>query len=104
MEDPDAPSGTFTHWVRYDLPADTDGIPEGDSDAGKQGRNDFEFVGYGGPHPPPRHGDHRYFFRLYALDVPSLGLENGAGPQEVRSAFKPHLLDQAETFGLYQRQ
>lgn len=103
MEDPDAPDGAFTHWIRYDLPADSEGMPEGDADVGKQGRNDFQIVGYGGPHPPPRHGEHRYFFRLYALDVDSVGLEEGANAQQVQAAIEPHVLDQAEIYGVYER-
>jgi Raf kinase inhibitor-like YbhB/YbcL family protein len=90
MDDPDAPSGTFTHWVRYDLPE------------GKDGRNDFQTVGYRGPAPPPRHGGHRYFFHLYALDVDSLGLPPGAPRMQVEEAMRGHVLDETTLMGRYE--
>lgn len=106
-DDPDAPGGTFTHWVLYDLPASTpelaeevrkiDQLPGG----GSQGRNDFGKVGYGGPCPPPGK-PHRYFFRVFALDK-TLGLKPGASRQEVESAMKGHVLAQGEVMGRYGR-
>ena len=76
-DDPDAPMGTWVHWVVYDLPADVlglseDVLPEKElENGGKQGVNDFQKIGYGGPCPPI--GEHRYFFKVYALDVGLLG-------------------------------
>jgi len=102
VEDPDAPNGTFTHWVLFDIPADSHGLSEG-ADVGTAGRNDFQQVSYGGPCPPPKHGQHRYFFRLYALDVAGLGLPAGATRQELEAAMEPHILAQAELMGRYAR-
>ena len=78
MDDPDAPRGTFTHWLLYDIPADARELSAGDKETGLAGQNDFQGEGYGGPCPPPTHGAHRYFFRLFALDVDSLGVRPGA--------------------------
>jgi len=81
--DPDAPGGTFVHWVAYDLPPDLEGLEEGASRKlpYKQAVNDFGRVGYGGPCPPPG-APHRYFFRLYALPR-ALGLPGGVGARRV---------------------
>jgi len=102
VDDPDAPRGTFTHWVLFDIPAVESGLIEG-SKQGKPGRNDFGKLGYGGPCPPKGHGVHRYFFRLYALDIPSLGLKEGVSRADVEAAMKGHILAQAETMGRYER-
>jgi hypothetical protein len=81
-DDPDAPVGTWTHWVLFNLPAHTTALPEGVTkvdeppSGGRQGRNDFRKTGYGGPCPPPAR-PHRYFFKLYALDK-MLNLKPGA--------------------------
>ncbi len=106
-DDPDAPRGTWTHWVVYDLPARTkelaedvrkvDQIPGG----GSQGRNDFGKIGYGGPCPPPGK-PHRYFFRVFALDK-TLGLKPGASRKEVENAMQGHVLEQGEVMGRYGR-
>ncbi len=107
LDDPDAPSGTFTHWLLWDLPASSRELPENLPKTaelpggGKQGRNDFGKTGYGGPCPPPGK-PHRYFFRLYALDKP-LGLKGGAGRGELERAMKGHVLAQAELMGRYGR-
>jgi Raf kinase inhibitor-like YbhB/YbcL family protein len=103
MDDPDAPNGTFTHWVLFDIPASHDGLPTGSrSDAvGKTGRNSSGAQAYMGPCPPS--GTHRYFFRLFALDVPSLGLEAGASRQQVEDAVAAHTLGTAELLGRYAR-
>jgi Raf kinase inhibitor-like YbhB/YbcL family protein len=103
VDDPDAPSGTFTHWVLFDIPADTKSLPGEVSDIGIKGRNDFQQVGYGGPCPPPNHGRHRYYFKLFALDVQSLKLAAGATRDEVEAAMEGHVLDQAELMGRYER-
>jgi len=106
-DDPDAPAGTWTHWVLFDLPAETtslaenvakvDEVPTG----GRQGRNDFRKIGYGGPCPPPGK-PHRYFFKLYALDK-RLNLKPGASKREVEQAMQGHILATTELMGRYQR-
>lgn len=105
VDDPDAPSGTFTHWVLFDVPPTERGLPEAAAGgtAGKQGRNDFGKNGYGGPCPPHGHGVHRYFFRLHALDVESLKLAAGARRSEVERAIQAHVLATAELMGKYER-
>ena len=105
-DDPDAPSGTWVHWVLFNLPGQTNSLPQGlaktDSAAGAiQGRNDFGKIGYGGPCPPPGKA-HRYFFKLYALDI-TLDLKSGATKQDVEQAIQGHVLAQAELMGTYQR-
>ena len=106
-DDPDAPAGTWTHWVLYDLPPATSSLPEGVSkteelsSGGRQGRNDFRKIGYGGPCPPPGK-PHRYFFKLYALDR-LLNLSPGSSKQEVEEAMQGHILAQAEWMGKYRR-
>jgi Raf kinase inhibitor-like YbhB/YbcL family protein len=106
-DDPDAPAGTWTHWVLYDLPAETKTLPEGMAKidevptGGRQGRNDFRKIGYGGPCPPAGK-PHRYFFRVYALDK-KLNLKPGASRQEVEQAMQGHVLASAEWMGKYQR-
>jgi Raf kinase inhibitor-like YbhB/YbcL family protein len=107
MDDPDAPVGTWVHWVLYDLPANTRELPEGVakqeelSGGTRQGRNDFGRIGYGGPCPPPGK-PHRYFFKLYALDT-KLNLKAGASKADVERAMKGHILAQAELIGKYGR-
>lgn len=107
-DDPDAPSGTWVHWVLYDLPAQSRDLPEGvprqkDLASGaRQGLNDFGKVGYGGPAPPRGRGAHRYFFRLYALDA-ATGLQAGARKQDLLKAIKGHVLAEAQLMGTYER-
>jgi len=106
MEDPDAPSGLFVHWVIFDMPADLGGLPEGIPPAPildlgiRQGVNDFGRIGYGGPCPPDR--PHRYFLRLFALDV-SLPLEPGATRAQLLEAMQGHILAEATLMGIYAR-
>ena len=102
MDDPDAPRGTFTHWVVYDLPTDLEELGEG-STQGTQGRNSFGRSGYGGPCPPPGDQPHRYRFTLYALDVPSLALANGTR-EELEAKVEGHLVSTARLVGRYSRQ
>ncbi len=102
MDDPDAPGGTFTHWVVYDLPPDVTELGEGSTIAG-QGRNSFGHRGYGGPCPPDGDPPHRYRFTLYALDVPSLALQNPIG-EELTAAVETHVVGTARLVGRYQRQ
>jgi Raf kinase inhibitor-like YbhB/YbcL family protein len=105
-DDPDAPHGTWVHWVAYDLPPTCKGLPEGveKSDTltigGKQGRNDFLEIGYNGPCPPG--GTHRYFFKVYALDA-VLGLPPGKTKKEIEKAMKGHILGEGELVGTYKR-
>lgn len=106
-DDPDAPAGTWVHWVIYNLPADSRqlaaGAPKDDElpNGARQGGNDFQRIGYGGPCPPPGPA-HRYFFKLYALDA-KLELKPGAAKGELENAMKGHMLAQAELVGRYQR-
>jgi Raf kinase inhibitor-like YbhB/YbcL family protein len=98
--------GTWVHWVIFNLPAQTQSLPEGvpktdSAVGGVQGRNDFGKAGYGGPCPPPGK-PHRYFFKLYALDG-ALPLRAGAKKQDVEKAMQGHVLAQAELMGTYQR-
>ncbi|MGJ3251034.1 MAG: YbhB/YbcL family Raf kinase inhibitor-like protein [Elainellaceae cyanobacterium] len=105
-DDPDAPSGTFVHWVLYNMSPDVQQLPEGATDSigstgGVQGKSDFGKQGYGGPCPPG--GTHRYFFKLYALDT-KLDLEPGATKADVVEAMEGHILANAELMARYSRQ
>ncbi len=106
MDDPDAPRGTFTHWVVWDIPPDTNELPEqvANGTIGISGRNSFGRTGYGGPCPPPAHDAHRYRFRLHALDVPSLGLAAGATREELDAKMTNHIIATAQIVGKYRRQ
>jgi Raf kinase inhibitor-like YbhB/YbcL family protein len=105
-DDPDAPGRTWVHWVLFDLPADSKGLPENvppektPSVGGNQGKNDFGRIGYGGPCPPG--GTHRYFFKLFALDT-RLGLEPGIGKQDLLKAMEGHVLAEGQLMGKYRR-
>src|SRR3989442_12981952 len=94
-DDPDAPMGTWVHWVAWNIPAGTktlgEGVPKKETlpDGTRQGTNDFARVGYGGPCPPS--GTHRYFFKLYALDV-TLNLPGTATRQDLEKAMQGHIL------------
>jgi Raf kinase inhibitor-like YbhB/YbcL family protein len=109
VEDPDAPGGTFIHWVLYDLPGSFASLPEAVPNGGelpqlggaKQGRTGFGRTGYGGPCPPPGPA-HHYHFRLFALSA-KLGLAAGATRDQVMSAIQAHELAHAELVGLYAR-
>ncbi len=99
VDDPDAPVGTWVHWVVYDI-AIVSKIDE-NSVPGKQGTNDFRRKNYGGPCPPS--GTHRYFFKLYALDK-KLDLKEGLSKAQLEGAMKGHILDAGELIGLYKKQ
>ena len=99
VDDPDAPHGTFTHWLTYDIPADGHALR---ATAGKALKNDFGRKGYGGPCPPSGHGAHRYYFTVYAVDVPSLDV-HGDGRDELEAALKAHTLGTARLMGRYER-
>ena len=98
MDDPDAPMGTWIHWVIFDIPVinriEKNTIP------GRQGINDFGRKNYGGPCPPS--GTHRYFFKIYALDK-KLNLEEGIHKKDLESAMQGHILAQAQLLGLYKK-
>jgi Raf kinase inhibitor-like YbhB/YbcL family protein len=111
VEDPDAPRGTWTHWVLFDIPADVGELSEGmpteervalgkDSRTALQGRNDFGRTGYGGPCPPG--GTHRYVFRLFALDTESV-LGPGATREQLLRAIRGHVLAEGRLTGVYSR-
>jgi Raf kinase inhibitor-like YbhB/YbcL family protein len=99
MDDPDAPGGTWDHWIAYDIPLTTE-IPQGVRDLGTAGRNSWGRTGYGGPCPP--RGAHRYVLAVYALDT-SLGLPAGADKPSVLEAIEGHVLAEARLMGRYQR-
>lgn len=105
-DDPDAPAGTWVHWVLYNLPAENIGFvenlpaTENLKAGGFQGKNDFGKIGYGGPCPPS--GTHRYFFKVYALDA-ELPLEAGATKADVEKAMQGHVVGQGQLMGTYGR-
>lgn len=107
-EDPDAPSGVFTHWIIFNMPPIVSDLPEAlpntetlEETGAIQGRNDFKRIGYGGPCPPAGK-PHRYFFRLYALDT-TLQLRAGASMPELARAMEGHILASGHLMGTYQR-
>jgi Raf kinase inhibitor-like YbhB/YbcL family protein len=105
-DDPDAPMGTWVHWVYYDIPVSTQGVPEnvGADDrpgiGGTQGINDFHRIGYGGPCPPG--GTHRYYFKLYAIDT-LLNLSPGATKKQLVNAMEKHIVGRVQLMGKYHR-
>ncbi len=107
MDDPDAPMGTFTHWIVYDIPTRLNHLPEdlpkvAEIETLKQGINDFRNVGYGGPCPPPGK-PHRYFFKVYALDVSSLGIPGGMTREIVEERMQGHVIAEGYLMGVYGR-
>lgn len=110
MDDPDAPVGTWVHWVVYNLPAGTTGLPEGASKAKSEtsslpegalhGQNSWKRADYGGPCPPS--GKHRYFFHLYALDA-VLDMPQGPSRKDLDKAMEGHIIGQGELVGTYQK-
>ncbi|BEP17494.1 YbhB/YbcL family Raf kinase inhibitor-like protein [Pyrofollis japonicus] len=109
MYDPDAPVGTFIHWVLYNIPGTRNYVEENVPRApevpglGVHGVNDFGFYGYGGPCPPRGHGEHRYFFALHALDISDIGLGPGAKASQVIDRIKDHVIGYAVLMGRYSR-
>jgi Raf kinase inhibitor-like YbhB/YbcL family protein len=105
-DDPDAPAGTWVHWVAFNLPPGAGGLPEGTPAAktlqagGVQATNSWRRIGYGGPCPPS--GTHRYFFKLYALDS-MLSLSGNATAKDVQAAMKGRILAEAQLMGRYKR-
>lgn len=106
-DDPDAPVGTWVHWVVFDLPPTLRSLPQAVpkkdqlADGSRQGQNDFGKTGYGGPCPPPGKA-HRYFFKLYALDT-KLNLPSSSTKKDVERAMQSHVLAQGEYIGRYSR-
>ncbi len=104
-EDPDAPSGIWVHWVIYNIPGEvnklSENIPKSEVvlNGVKQGLNDFEQIGYGGPCPPPGKA-HRYFFKIYALDS-YVNLKSGARKEELIKAIQSHILAEGQLIGTY---
>lgn len=107
MDDPDAPVGTWDHWILFDIPANTMELPSGIShdpelsNGSRSGLNSWMKHGYGGPCPPPG-GPHRYFFKLYALDK-KLELPATSTKAQVESAMKGHILAESQLMGIYSR-
>jgi len=107
VDDPDAPAGTWVHWLLWNVPSSSHALEEGIArneelpDGSRQGRNDFRKIGYNGPCPPAGK-PHHYFFRLYALDT-MLQVPAGASRQELDGAMKGHILAQAEYMGKFKR-
>ncbi|HOK26531.1 MAG TPA: YbhB/YbcL family Raf kinase inhibitor-like protein [Bacteroidales bacterium] len=105
-DDPDAPVGTWVHWVIFNIPANVnkleENIPKKEvlSNGARQGRNDFGRIGYGGPCPPG--GTHRYYFKLYALDR-ELDLKAGSTKRDLLKAMEGHVLAEAHLMGRYRR-
>jgi hypothetical protein len=105
-DDPDAPVGTWVHWVAFNLPSTSDGLPEGIKGekqlaaGGIQGTNSWRRTGYGGPCPPS--GTHRYFFKLYALDT-ALSLGNNATAKDLQAAMKGHILAETQLMGRFKK-
>jgi hypothetical protein len=102
MDDPDAPVGTWVHWVLWNVDPKTAQIPEKAGKLGVDGTNSFRRPGYGGPCPPRGHGKHRYFFKIYALDT-ILPLKPGSGKADLENAMQGHVIDSAELMGTYER-
>ena len=100
VDDPDAPSGLFTHWTVWNIPPQTSSIAEGSTPNGVQGTSDFGKSGYGGPCPPS--GTHRYYFKIFALDR-ELDLPSGAKRGQLDAAMKGHVIAQGELMGRYSR-
>jgi len=100
VDDPDAPSGLFTHWAVWNISPQTSTIAEGNAPKGVHGTNDFGKSGYGGPCPPS--GTHRYYFRIFALDR-ELDLPSGAKRSQLDAAMKGHVIAQGELMGRYAR-
>lgn len=99
VDDPDAPSGTFVHWVAFNIPPQTSSLSEGGK-VPNQGKNSFKVNKYRGPCPPPG-GPHRYYFKLYALNI-KLELEDGTTKEQVLRAIEGHVIAQAQLMGTFQ--
>jgi len=100
VDDPDAPGGTFDHWIAWNISAGTHNLPEG-AKVPNQGTNGFRDQRYRGPCPPPGR-PHRYYFKLYALDT-VLDLRDGISKKDLEKAMEAHILGKAELMGTFQR-
>jgi Raf kinase inhibitor-like YbhB/YbcL family protein len=100
VDDPDAPMGTWVHWLVWNIPANKTGFSKGENITYPQGKNDFGNSDYGGPCPPS--GTHRYFFKLYALDT-TLKLNKGSTKKQLESAISSHIIEEAQLIGTYER-
>jgi Raf kinase inhibitor-like YbhB/YbcL family protein len=106
-DDPDAPMGTWVHWVVYNIPTSYKGLKQNMPQTPRlpdnilQGRNDFNRIGYGGPNPPPGK-NHRYYFRLFALDT-LLSAQPGISKQQLLALIRDHTLAKAEYYGTFSR-
>ena len=96
--DPDAATGTYAHWIVWNIPADARRVDAMDV---VQGKNDAGRFGWSGPEPPAGSGAHRYVFRLYALDVPNLAIDEKASRSELDTAMQGHIITTTEITGLY---
>jgi Raf kinase inhibitor-like YbhB/YbcL family protein len=102
VDDPDAPSGTWTHWLLYDVPATTTHLDAQSARIGKTLENDFEKPGYGGPCPPKGHGPHHYRFTLYALDTDTVAVD-GDTREALEDALRSHTIASTRLIGTYER-
>jgi Raf kinase inhibitor-like YbhB/YbcL family protein len=100
VDDPDAPGGTWLHWLLYDISAKVHTLAQGSRGVGTSGTNSFKRTGYGGPCPPAG-APHRYYFKLIALDLESLGLKSGAQRADVERAMNGHILGEASYMGRF---
>jgi len=100
VDDPDAPSKTWVHWIIFDIPASPPEMEIKDNSLGKEGINDFKKIGYNGPCPPS--GMHHYHFRVYALGD-ELALSRGATKKEIEAEMKGKILAESELIGIYQK-
>ena len=100
MDDPDAPMGTWVHWLIWNIPPNTAGFSKGENMTFPRGMNDFGQLKYGGPCPPS--GTHRYYFKLYAVDT-MLDLNEGASKAELVSAISEHIVEETQLMGTYSR-
>jgi Raf kinase inhibitor-like YbhB/YbcL family protein len=105
VDDPDAPGGIWNHWLLYESPQAVHSLPQGwkTGSVGVSGKNDFGRLGYGGPCPPKGHGPHRYYFKLAALSVDSVGLREGAGRGQLDQAIQGKILAEARYMGRFER-
>ena len=101
-DDPDAPGGTFTHWILYDIPASTNTLAEGSTGVGTAGKNGFDVAGYRGPCPPKGKGLHHYSFRVYAVDVGTIGLLDEASRADLDAVLPDHVVAQGALVGTFE--
>jgi Raf kinase inhibitor-like YbhB/YbcL family protein len=109
MDDPDAPSGTYTHWILFNIPRRIEGLPEDVpkeeklADGSRQCLNSSGNFGYTGPCPPAGHGSHRYYFRIYALDR-EIHLNKGSKREDFLTAIEGQVLEEGQLMGRFERQ